>query len=502
MKLGLAAALAAVVCFASCGAVAAEPTVTVSSGALKGVQSGNLEIFKGVPYAAPPVGPLRWAPTAPAPSWSGVRDATSFGAICPQPKRPDGVAAAGAGMAQSEDCLFLNVFTFAGAKKAPVMVWIHGGAFRFGSGSGPIYDGAAFARDGVILVSINYRLGALGWFAHPALTAAAAPDAPLGNYGLMDQMASLKWVKANIAAFGGDPANVTVFGESAGGESVLGLLSTPSAAGLFQKAIVESGGGWGVDRTLADAERQGLALASAAGLGPNATAADLRALPLDKLGALPMTLGGLGLITDGRMNPASVTATFARGRELHVPLMIGSNSYEASLMKAFGIPPQAMLARARGPVRALYPADDSKAADELFTDAVMGAPAHWIAERASATSPTFLYHFAYVPTLRQGSAPGTQHGGEIPFVFETWSPLLRGLASPQDAAMERLTHGCWVAFAKTGAPACGGKPWPAFDARSDELMQFGDGSGPRAGFRKAQYDALEGLLLPRMTASR
>ncbi len=184
-------------------------------------------------------------PAAPA-KWSAPRDATGFGLICPQPPRLATAPRAPwrRGQTQSEDCLYLNVFTPHGGKHLPVMVWIHGGAHRFGSGSGPLYDGTHFAKDGVILVSINYRLGLLGYFAHPALMKAAAPDAPLGNYGQMDQIAALQWVQRNIAAFGGDPANVTVFGESAGGSSILYMLATPSAKGLFAKAIVESGGGW------------------------------------------------------------------------------------------------------------------------------------------------------------------------------------------------------------------------------------------------------------------
>jgi para-nitrobenzyl esterase len=504
MKLVFAAIAAAMLSVAGSNAWAAAPTTTVENGALTGVRDGALDIYRGVPYAAAPIGPLRWAPPAPAAPWTGARDATTFGAACPQPARPDGGAAAGGGQTQSEDCLFLNVWTFDGATKAPVMVWIHGGAFRFGAGSARIYDGAAFARDGVILVSINYRLGALGWFAHPALTKAAAPDAPLANYGLMDQIAALRWVKRNIAAFGGDPGNVTVFGESAGGQSVLALLSTSSANGLFAKAIVESGGGWAVDDTLADAEHKGVALATAAGLGPDATPDQLRALPVGKLFAgVPMTLGGVGPITDGRLMAHSITQTFQAGHELRAPLMIGSNSYEASLMTAFKIAPASMLALASPALRALYPGDDATAAAGLFTDSIMGAPAHWIAVRASGQAPVFLYHFSYVPAVRRGSTPGTVHGGEIPFVFGDWSTLAGAVATPQDGAVETMAHACWVGFAKTGNPTCGSPPWPQFQASSDVWMEFSaTTSGPRPDTRKAQYDALEAVLLPRLEAAR
>jgi para-nitrobenzyl esterase len=473
------------------------PQVTLDDGAVAGVQDGALEVFKGIPYAAPPIGPLRWAPPAPAAHWAGVRDASQFGAICPQPRGPNREFSG----PQSEDCLFLNVWSFAGAKQAPVMVWIHGGAFRFGAGSAPFYDGSDFARDGVILVSINYRLGALGFFAHPALTKAAAPDEPLGNYGLMDQIAALQWVKRNIAAFGGDPDKVTVFGESAGGVSVLNLMAAPAARGLFAQAIVESGGGWSSQRTLADQEKAGEALATAAGLGPDASLDQLRGLPPEKLFAIPLTLAGVNPFIDGRLVKESVTKLFAAGREAHVPLLIGSNSYEASLMKAFKIPPADFLARLPAADRPLYPGGDDEAAAALFTDSVMGAPARWIAGRASAAAPAFLYHFSYVPTAQRGTQPGTPHGGEIPFVFGAWPPAFDRLTSADDHAMERLTHACWVAFAKTGAPSCRGFAWPRYAPASDQLMEFGQSSGPVARFRETQYRALQAALLPRVLAA-
>jgi para-nitrobenzyl esterase len=500
LKSAFAALAVAAVCAAAFCAYAAPPLVTVDGGQLKGMDDGPLNVFKGVPYAAAPVGPLRWEPPAPVPAWTGARDASRDGAICPQPTRPDGRRAAGSSQNQSEDCLFLNIWAPKNATKAPVMVWIHGGAFRFGSGEGPIYNGAAFAQDGVILVSINYRLGALGWFAHPALTHAAGPNAPLGNYGEMDQIAALKWVQRNIAAFGGDPANVTVFGESAGGASVLAILSTPSAAGSFAKAIVESGGGWGAEHDLAHAEQEGVALATAAGLPANATVGQLRALPIDKLFALPMTLGGVGPITDGRLMPASITQTFAAGHETHVPLIIGSNSFEASLMQAFKIPPQQMLARTPPAIRALYPKDDVSAADELFTDFIMGAPAHWIASQNAAAAPTFLYHFSYVPNVTRGQTPGTIHGGEIPFVFATWDRIGGAMVTPEDKAMEAEAHACWVGFAKTGAPVCPHLAWPPFDPASDITEELGEASGPRPHLRQAQYDALQKVMLPALEA--
>ena len=481
---------------------APSPAVTIDSGALAGVSDGGIDIYKGIPYAAPPVGPLRWMPPEAPAKWSGARDASHFGAICPQPARPDAVIAAGAGLAQSEDCLSLNVWAPHGAKHAPVMVWIHGGAHRFGSGAGPIYDGAEFAHDGVVLVTINYRLGLLGYFAHPALTKAAAADAPLGNYGGMDQIAALKWVKRNIAAFGGDPDNVTVFGESAGGASILYLMTIPAAKGLFAKAIVESGGGWGKGATLAEKEADGADFATKQGLpGANATLEQLRAIPVDKTFDIPPALG-FGPFVDGRLVTESPQQGFTKGDEVHVPLMIGSNSFEASLMKSFAIPPDRILARLTPQARTLYAGDgssDEALAQAVFTDSVMGAPAHWIAGQASSGAPAFLYHFSYVTSMRRATSPGAGHGSEIPYVFGTGTALAArfgiGLA-PEDLAMEHLVHSCWVGFAKTGTPQCDGQNWPAFMPSSDTLMEFGPKSRPVSGFRKAQYGALESILKP------
>jgi len=474
-------------------------TVTIDSGALTGSSSGNIDSYKGIPYAAPPVGALRWEPPAKPASWNGARDATEFGAICPQPPRPDLGGFIGGNLKQDEDCLSLNVWAPHDAKHAPVMVWIHGGAHRFGSSASPIYDGTAFARDGIVLVSINYRLGLLGYFAHPALTKAAKPGEPLGNYGQMDQIAALAWVKRNIAAFGGDPDNVTVFGESAGGESILWLLATPSAKGLFNKAIVESGGGWYQPSTLASKEKEGADFATAAGLpGANATLDQLRALPADKTFDAPSKLG-FGPFVDGRLITETPTQAFAAGREIDIPLMIGSNSFEASLMKSFSIPTAGFISRLPPGARALYP--DAKSDDEfahaVFTDSVMGGPAHWIAGRASSGAPSYLYHFSYVPTLRRGRTEGAGHGSEIPFAFATVEDIAARFGvqpSAEDKATENLMHACWVNFARTGAPDCG--DWKPYTPSSDTLMEFDVASGPRSGFHKLQYDALEQRVLP------
>ena len=495
----LAAALAAIVLMAS---AASAETVAIESGPLSGTTANGVDVYRGIPYAAPPVGALRWAPPAPPARWTTPRDASSFGAICPQPQRSDGGVAMGAGQTQSENCLFLNVFAPHGAKHLPVMVWIHGGAHRFGSGSGAIYDGTNFAKDGVILVSINYRLGLLGYFAHPALTKAAGANAPLGNYGQMDQIAALQWVRRNIAAFGGDPGNVTVFGESAGGSSILYLLATPSAKGLFAKAIVESGGGWFNPATLASKEAEGVDFANKNGRsGADATLEQLRAIPVDKTLDIPANLG-FGPFVDGRLVPQSPTRAFADGTATDVPLIIGSNSFEASLMQSFNIPPDRIIGKLPPAARQIYASDasdDTTLAHAVFTDSVMGAPAHWVAAREAGGAPSWLYHFSYVASMQRARVPGARHGSEIPYVFSTGDALASrfGISlSPDDTAMESRMHACWVAFAKTGKPECGGQPWPAYTPANDTLMEFGPTTGPVSGFRKAQYDALESVLRP------
>lgn len=474
---------------------AAIPTVTVESGALAGARDGTVEVFKGIPYALPPVGALRWEPPAAPASWTGTRGASTFGPACPQWARRS-TAAVGSDRAQSEDCLDLNVWTFAAARKAPVMVWIHGGGFRSGSGTRRFYDGGDFARDGVILVTINYRLGVLGFFAHPALTAAAAPGAPLGNYGILDQIAALRWVKHNIAAFGGDPGNVTVFGESAGGRSVLTLLALPAAKGLFAKAIVESGEGWEPQKSLGEEERIGAELASSLGLSAAATPQQLRALPFEQLLIAQASLGRMGPFDDGRLIRDSIAQAFAAGREIHVPLIIGSNSYEASLMSSFHVSPAEEAARVPGSARPLYPGAETEIGRAFFTDSVMGAPARWFASRASAAAPSYLYYYSYVATARRGKVAGAGHGAEIPFVFGSWAANYDQAASAEDRAMERLMHGCWASFARTGRPACADDAWPAYRPQEDELMEFGLTSGPVADPRGPQDDALQRTLLP------
>jgi para-nitrobenzyl esterase len=468
--------------FAAAGAVhAAEPAkVKIESGTVVGAADNGVEIFKGIPYAAAPVGDLRWAPPQHPVAWSGERMAATFGASCLQ-SSAGGAPGAGGTLTGAEDCLYLNVFAPAAAKKAPVMVWIHGGYNTAGSGS--TFDGTQFAKDGVIVVTINYRLGVMGFFGHPALTKEAKVNQPLANFALMDQLESLRWVKRNIAAFGGDPANVTVFGESAGAMDIFALLGIPDSQDLFKRAIMESNIGWGTTQSEAAKETGGVALATSLGLtGDAVTTAQLRALPADKVLS---AMNRASTTIDGRLVMESTFDAFKNGHQVKVPTLVGSNSYEASLIaRNAGVTPQQIAS---------------------YSDQNGAGPARWIAaHQAASGQPAWLYFFSYVREAQRATAPGAAHASEIPFVFNNFTPRPGAAAvepSAQDKAMGVLMHSCWVAFAKTGTPACAkGPAWPQYTAAGDQLMEFAPDTGVRSNFHKDTLDPIEARqMAPRTT---
>ncbi len=502
---GVLIAMAAWVAVAFAPYAEAAVTATTQSGSVAGATSEGIAVFKGIPYAAAPVGALRWRPPQPAAAWTRPRDASRFGASCLQPSRADRAVALGP---TSEDCLFVNVWTHALDGARPVMVWIHGGAFRTGSGAMPFYDGTTFAQRGVVLVTFNYRLGRFGYFMHPALAAAHPGDAQ-GNYGLMDEAAALAWVKANIVAFGGDPNNVTIFGESAGGASVLHLLTSPRAAGLFDKAIVESGGGHQIDRRLRGSrgqreslEEQGIAWANNAGVAPDADAAALRALSAEQVlgdGQLSAGLAGVGPVIDGDWVPDDPGVRFARGESQDIPIIIGTNSYEASVLQAFGTDANRLIAAAgvdRAALAQLYAGgyrDDTDLANQVFGDATFVSGARHVARSVAARGASaYLYHFDYVLERRRGKVPGAAHGVETLFVFDTLSKLpamVRMLTTKSDAAVAVMMNRYWVNFATSGDPNGEGLPqWPKYSADADELLLVKSKVQVAARFRAPQLD--------------
>ncbi len=506
----------------------APPVVGVENGEVQGVVDGGVASFKGIPFAAPPVGDLRWRPPQPAAKWTGVRQAADFGADCMQGRfGPPPAAGASAPPAPSEDCLFLNVWRPASATpgaKLPVMVWIHGGGFMFGSGSFPGTSGVQFAKHGVVLVSLNYRLGRFGFFAFPALRG-ERPEETKGNYAYMDQIAALEWVKRNIAAFGGDPNNVTIFGFSAGGVSVHSLLASPMARGLFHKAIAESGGSRdsvltarpmredGVDPNYpVSAETIGITFARSMGIEgvDQAALARLRALSAEEVlrGAPPAAGANAPFvettpILDGKLVTETAETAYKAHHQPRVPLLLGSNSADTAGNRIKAASKEELFARYGQWSAQAKAAYDPGGSTDLATlvarandDFGQAEPARFAANAFAANgSPVYLYRFSYVPTaMRERMPAGAPHGGEIGFVFDTLSAGRGGAPTPEDQAVARMAHGYWVNFAKTGDPNGPGLPaWPHHDPSKDLIFDFrADGSaGAGPDPRKARLDVTQ-----------
>ena len=486
-------------------AAMADPTVTIAQGTLSGASGGTVTSFKGIPFAAPPVGDLRWRAPQPAPSWTGTRDATKFGAICMQAPRKPG-SHPRAPLPESEDCLSVNVWTpdTAPAKKLPVMVWIYGGGFREGGSASAIYDGTELARHGVVVVTLNYRLGLFGFLDLPAL-AAEYPNEPHGNYGILDQIAALKWVQANITAFGGDASNVTIFGESAGGMSVNDLMVSPLARGLFIKAISESG--LGLIHTPSDADGQKVATAFVVQHGavsddPKKEAQTIRALSAaDIVKDEPQDDSGPGgPMVDGTVIPDQVAKLFAEGKIAHATYMAGSNSDESTLMSYIGMSKDDLLkplGDALPGVKAVYTANGAKDDDafvrDLFSDGLFASGAQGFAHYAAKAGNTaYVYNFRYLADLLRGRMPGVGHGGEVVYVFgfEGFShdPIdgrLAGYATDKDKAMAQTIQTYWTNFAKTGDPNGPGLPlWPTTTSASPQTLVVDDKTQAIANYRK------------------
>jgi para-nitrobenzyl esterase len=450
----------------------APPRVTIDTGTLEGVvdSATGILVFRGIPYAAPPVGSLRWRPPQRAASWTGVRPAAQLGHNCMQHQPYSDIDPFKAGV--SEDCLYLNVYSKSVDAKArrPVLVWIHGGGFWAGFGGEERHNGARLAQKGAVVVTINYRLGAFGFLADPAL-AAESPHHSAGNYGLLDQIAALQWVKRNIARFGGDPSRVTIFGESAGGMSVGSLIASPLAKGLFARAILESGTATGGGVLSVDTARAtSVRFAESLGLR-NASAASLRALPADSILAASLRIGPAGApqffpVIDGWVLPHAVDSILANGAANYVPVIAGTNRDEG--------------------------------------DEWMAAPTRSFARLMSAHGvPTYLYVFSRVGDDSANRARGAYHSAEITFVFGRAHPLEPSAGSTAyDSTVAEAMSDYWVAFATSGdpngAPTAGKWPrWPRYNAATDALLEIGPEIAPRTMFKRAVYDSLDAIARTR-----
>jgi len=493
------------------------PVVAAPAGALRGAAAGGIRVFKGIPYALPPTGPLRWKPPVPAPSWKDTREATEFGSVCVQPKpQPTSIYSWNL-RPMSEDCLSLNIWTPAGARNAPVFFWIHGGALSSGAGSDALYDGAALAARGLVVVSINYRLGVLGFLAHPDLSAESSGNVS-GNYGLQDQIAALRWVNRNVAAFGGDPANVTIAGESAGGLSVMYLMAAREARGLFARAVAQSAYMVSAQELRTTpfggvaAESAGRSLAEKAGA---ADLAGLRSMDAEALTTLAASSGFFPFfVIDGRVLTRQIVDVFDHGEQAKVPLLAGFNSGEIRSLRSLMPPAVTDAATYEKEIRtryvdlsdaflALYPSSHIEESMLATTrDALYG----WTAQRlvikqTDAGVPSFLYLFDHGYPAADARGLHAFHASELPYVFGTADRTpARWPAVPTTPVETRLTNamlGYWASFARTGTPSAPDAPsWPAY-GRERAYLAFEDAPHARVNLMPGMYELNEQVVCRR-----
>ncbi len=484
--------------------------IATDKGAVKGVQQESLRVFKGIPFASPPVGDKRWRAPTPPTAWQDVLQADSFAPACAQIIHP---FMSLANHPVSEDCLYLNVWTPAtdDRRQLPVVVWIHGGGFSYGTTAMSLWDGAALAQRDVIVVSLAYRLSSFGFLAHPELSREAGGHS--GNYALMDQIAGLKWVQKNIAAFGGDPNKVTIMGESAGGVSVSLLAQAPAAKGLFRGVISQSGAAvvnTGSYLNLADAEQKGVELMQRAGAS---SLAELRDIPLEKIleaTATHSTPGGSTWpIIDGAVISGDPTELYRHGQQSDVALLIGNNELEGALFNRIKSADEYRAwVNQRFPdkadaIFAAYPAGDSdasavKAAIDLGSDttfAIQGYSWARLQDR-HGQAPVYYYHWDHHPPARPGMWPGAIHGAELPYVFGTMK--MRPQAwTDKDYAMSDQIMSYWSNFIKTGNPNGEGMTeWHPFSEAQPVALYFNDGASRMGNFPHAARLATVDPLTP------
>jgi len=485
---------------AACSAVSSPsyaepaPTVDAPAGVLQGQTEGGLRVFKGIPYALPPVGEARWKAPAPMPRWAGVNQTTKFGPACVQPESRLSNIYAEPPMPMSEDCLSLNIWAPADAHNAPVFFWIYGGALWGGASREPLYDGACLAARGIIVVTINYRLGVLGWLAHPELSA-ESPLKVSGNYGLLDQIEALRWVRANIGAFGGDASNVTIAGESAGGLSVMYLMTSPEARGLFAKAIAESAYMISTPALnlqefgMPSAEQGGVKLAAALH-APNIAA--LRAISANTLTTVGAATGFAPFAAvDGHVLPGQLVDVFDKGEQAHVPILAGFNSGEIRSLTILAPPAPPTAASYEKSIHEryldiaddflrLYPSSDMHESILATTrDALYG----WTAERlvrkqTAAGAPAYLYFFDHGYPAADSAGLHGFHASELPYVFGTLdrtAPLWPKIpATPAETKLSDAMVGYWTSFARTGHPEVDKAPaWQPYGTNAS-FMDFTD----------------------------
>jgi len=494
--------------------------VRTDAGLLSGAPGAapGVRVFRGIPFAAPPIGELRWRAPQPVAKWTGIRKADTFGDVCVQPKGigrlnvsvdlPDSPAA-------SEDCLYLNVWTAlaSGSERRPVMIWIFGGAYTEGAGSSPHSDGEALARKGAVVVTFNYRLGAFGFFSHPELTQESGHNAS-GNQALMDAIAALKWVQTNIAAFGGDPRNVTIFGESAGAAMAAGLAGSPLAAGLFRRAISESGAWMGLGMAAMRTRRQAEQPMGRRG-APPPVLMPLRQLRAQSSDEISRTLAGAGMIVDGWIIPEDESLIFAQGRQQPVDVLVGSNKDEGTF--AGNTTAMAWTGRVRqrwgdlaDEYLKLYPAgsdeEATRSSQMAFRDELAWHMRIYASLQTRRGKRAYWYFFTheppYAPNARNLKAT---HATEIPYAFnhlraprvfpDASSPELAS-ASPPDRALAERVSSYWVNFARTGDPSGAGLPrWPPFSDARPAPMIIGEVNETPDPQRLALYDTLYAKIL-------
>jgi para-nitrobenzyl esterase len=496
------------------------PIVKAPAGTVEGQAVGDLHVFKGIPYALPPVGPARWTPPSPMPPFEGVRKAIDFGPACFQPKPQLSTLYAGDPMPMSEDCLTLNIWAPAGAHNAPVFFWIYGGALVVGASRDPLYDGTRLAKQGVIVVSINYRLGVLGYLAHPELSKESALGVS-GNYGLLDQIEALRWVKRNIGAFGGDASNVTIAGESAGALSVMYLMASPPARGLFAKAIAESAymistpelkrASYGSP----SAEENGVKLAAALH-APDIAA--MRAMDAAKLSiAAPAAGFGPWGAVDGKILQGQLVDVFDKGAQAPVPLLAGFNSGEIRSLTILAPKAPEFAAQYETTIHnqyldlskeflRLYPSDNMQESIYATTrDALYGWTAQRLVRKQSALGqPSFLYFYDHGYPAEDLLSLHGFHASELPFVFGTFSGTPPHWPKVPDNAQERKLSdamlGYWTSFARTGRPQAANQPdWPAYGA-TGSYMAFKKVPQPADHLMPGMYEFNEEVVCRRRVA--